>query len=1068
MAVEQELAQSRFELDGNQALNELGKLEAKASEYRATMKGLKKDTEEYKKASSDLSATNKAIDAQREKLGLTGMTYKQLTSLQRELLREMKNSATAGTESYTKLEAKLRDVNEVLTKQKANFTVTKSAFEAMKNQIGGVAVGTIVGNGVQAAMQKVIQIVPEYLSSLKKISDEETQVQKTTNLTDSQYRLLNEQFKNMDTRTPREELRGLAVEAGKLGKESVKDIADFVRQADVINVALGADLGEGAVTQIGKISDIYQEEMLNIASAINEVGANSKASESYQVDFLTRLSGVAPTAKISAAAMLSYGATLENNGQQAELASTALNGFLLDFIKNSEGFGKAVGFSKGELSKLISDKGTNEAFVQWLERLKAGSANSKELLSKLEELGINGARGSNVLLTLANSTKMVREQFEVASTAIASNDSVMKEFNKNNENAAGNIEKIAQRWSKFWSSETLNDGIKNMVGWVERLTRTNLSDTIQQEQIELNGLVVAITSANDTYGTRSALIKELQDKYPNFLGNLNAETVTNDQLKQALVAVNAEYMKKIFLQEQAEKITEFGRQEIELQRKLIEQTKELGKVGKTFRIEQGGEVRYYADDIKLTISSTKTAIAELQKERDEFLKGQNELAKRLGINTNEPTTKTKTKTVDGAGLVGGGDSDGKAEAKQKKLEEANAKAWEAEEANLRRIRDSVDQHNDELIRKLEDQKNEELLKIDQKYNNEILKVGEKQQEMLNNDALTKQQKLELDKAYQDQIDLLEQQRREARNQKESEWKEADFQKQDEIRKQIELMSMSDNDRQIQEELDKYEKLIAAAQKYGIDTTGLYKMMVDHIGAIQMSGNKKLVAEDQKTVKLRIQAQQVLQNSITDLFGVIGSLMSDDAQFQRMITVAKIAIDTGAAISATMAASAENPANATTFGAAGAFQLATGIAKIVAVAAQARAATNVSIPEYTQKGFYYGGETGDENGKFVGRTHAFEYVAPKFVRHEPAVINAIGVIEAYRVNAIRTGQTNVSGQPPQFSNSNPSMSSGTDTNALFGMILQAIHAQGDKKVVLVKTDWDRFNDDDQAITFSAQR
>jgi TP901 family phage tail tape measure protein len=1149
MAVETEVVQSRFELEGNQALNELGKLEMKASsvknemqslqrftdEYVAkskelnkvekafnkvsnelenlkqqgkenteefqklslksndyqqklvaakeALKGVKKETDKWLEASKSLETVNASIATQRKELGLNGLTYKQLSKMQSELSREMKTAATYGTEAYTKLEAKLRDVNEVLAKQKQGFSLTKSAYEAMKNQIGGVAIGTIVGNGVQSAIQSVTAIIPKYIDGLKKIADQEAAVQKTTGLTDSQYRLLNQQFQQMDTRTPREELRGLAVEAGKLGKESVKDIADFVKQADVINVALGTDLGEGAVTQIGKIADIYKVEMLNIASAVNEVGASSKASEAYQVDFLTRLSGVAPTANLSAAAMLSFGATLENNGQNAELASTALNGFFIDFIKNTEAFGKQAGFAKGELSKLIADKGTNEAFVQFLEKLKSSSSGSKELLEKLEALGINGARGSNVLLTLANSTGMVRDQFAIASEAIKSTDSVMQEFNKNNNNAAGDYEKITARIAKAFTFENVNDGVKNLIGNIEKLTRTEMSTYIQREQTDLNLLVGAIKNTNDSYGTRKALIEELQAKFPDFLGNLNAETVTNEQLQAALDLVNKEYVKKIFLQQNSEQMQEFAEKEIDLQKQLFEQTKQLNKEGKQFRVERGGEVRTMAQDIQINISQTKLAINSLKKEREDFLKGQNELAKALGIDSSKPGAKPAGDVVGAPMPIGtGGDTEVKKKAADKeakdkaKREKANADAM----ADLQKHLADVDQYleENEIKRELSrsEKREKELLNLDLHYMGQITKAEEFNTLAQANANLTTEQKIAAQNDYQQRIYQLNLQWIDATAAKEEELRLAEETRKAEIQAQIDLALMDKDAREIANTRSRYEELILLAEENGLSTIAIYEAMYFEIGVLKAKHDAEKLRTETKNQKNLAQLRQAEYEGAKILYAGFKDLLmlaAEDSEaaygIGKVLALAEIFVNQGVAISNAVASGAKAEAQTPSFGARFTAQSAAVIGGILTGISQAVKILNQKPPE--TKGFYMGGETGDENGKFVGRTHANEYVIPSFIRHEPAVMNATGIIESYRQNAMDAGRTsNQSGGVSSGENIQAG-AAGTDMAMVVGLIqetMAVVKQNSMKKVYFVQQDFNDFNEETTKIEFLAQR
>jgi len=74
-----------------------------------------------------------------------------------------------------------------------------------------------------------------------------------------------------------------------------------------------------------------------------------------------------------------------------------------------------------------------------------------------------------------------------------------------------------------------------------------MSEELIKQKANLNNLVLAATSANNTEETRKKLITEIQQKYPSFLKNLDTEKVTNEELKLKLADVNDEYDKKINL-----------------------------------------------------------------------------------------------------------------------------------------------------------------------------------------------------------------------------------------------------------------------------------------------------------------------------------------------------------------------------------------------------------------------------------------------------------------------------------------------------------------------------------------
>lgn len=76
------------------------------------------------------------------------------------------------------------------------------------------------------------------------------------------------------------------------------------------------------------------------------------------------------------------------------------------------------------------------------------------------------------------------------------------------------------------------------------LIQSNSESTLQ-ERSELESLVTAISNTNDNEDLRRRLLDELNKKYPDFLGHIDKEKVTNEQLYAALADVNNQYMLKL-------------------------------------------------------------------------------------------------------------------------------------------------------------------------------------------------------------------------------------------------------------------------------------------------------------------------------------------------------------------------------------------------------------------------------------------------------------------------------------------------------------------------------------------
>lgn len=158
-------------------------------------------------------------------------------------------------------------------------------------------------------------------------------VRKYTGQTDEQVHQMNEDFKRMDTRTAREQLNELAGSAGRLGITSKEMIEEFVDGADKINVALGDDLGKGAVDKIGKLAQMFGEDktkglrgaILATGSAVNELAQNSSANAGYIVDFTADLSGVGIQAGMTQAQLMGLASALDQNMQEEATSATVFS-----------------------------------------------------------------------------------------------------------------------------------------------------------------------------------------------------------------------------------------------------------------------------------------------------------------------------------------------------------------------------------------------------------------------------------------------------------------------------------------------------------------------------------------------------------------------------------------------------------------------------------------------------------------------------------------------------------------------------------------------------------------------
>lgn len=229
-----------------------------------------------RQATAELKAINKELKVKERELKanvnrmealemvlhrLDKATPKQLRDTIKEIYKTL-NSGTVerGSEEW---DAYMHAIRAAKTELK-NLNEEQKAFEKEKGPIerfrkmgerwvGAVTVVKESINAIAAVMSKMRTYVDEFAEMQEHMSG----VVKYTGLSADAVDDLNESFKRLDTRTPRAALNDLAADAGRLGIQSKEDVLDFVDAANQIKVALGEDLGEDAVKNIGKITQLF-------------------------------------------------------------------------------------------------------------------------------------------------------------------------------------------------------------------------------------------------------------------------------------------------------------------------------------------------------------------------------------------------------------------------------------------------------------------------------------------------------------------------------------------------------------------------------------------------------------------------------------------------------------------------------------------------------------------------------------------------------------------------------------------------------------------------------------------
>lgn len=113
-------------------------------------------------------------------------------------------------------------------------------------------------------------------------------------------------------------------------------------------------------------------------------------------------------------------------------------------------------------------------------------------------------------------------------------------------------------------------GIRSMVNAITEFLSVPVSEKLEEERQAFNGVSLSILNAEVGTKARTEAIKKLQQQYPQFLGNLDAEKVTNEQLKPILDQINQSYVIRIALQKQQEKLQPLLEAQAEQENRLAE------------------------------------------------------------------------------------------------------------------------------------------------------------------------------------------------------------------------------------------------------------------------------------------------------------------------------------------------------------------------------------------------------------------------------------------------------------------------------------------------------------------
>ena len=503
---------------------------------------------------------------------------------------DVKNNFKQTEQDASGMNAKLKETTKVSKGLGASIKGATSSLFNMQNLMTGFAVGAIVG-GISAVTGAFSSLVSTFSGFSQSLSG----LQAILGASSSEMEVLSDQAKQLgaSTQFTAQEVVGLQTELAKLGF-TTKEIQASTEAT--LNLASSLDVGLSEAAMLA--GSTLRAFGLDASETSRVVDVMAKSSSQSALDF----SGLQESLKLVAPTSRALGVSLEE--------TTAYLGVLAD--NGLKGSIAGTGLSKSFIQLTKAGIPLNEA----LEKVKNSS---NQLNTAVELVGVVGAKS---LLTLANNAPRI----DKLKTSLDGAEGSAKNLAETRlDNLAGDTTKLGSAWEGFLLSIEDGEGMFNglLRGIVQATTALlnfltptkEISEAMEDERTELFLLEAELQNTNTTSERRVEIITDLQEKYPDYLGNLDAETATNKELSEAIAKVNEELVNKIIIQEKQEEIEEQAAETAEEMKDLLEQQsialENNAKIRKQFA-DRGVSLATSDEDLD-TIGQTRFLLEELEK-----------------------------------------------------------------------------------------------------------------------------------------------------------------------------------------------------------------------------------------------------------------------------------------------------------------------------------------------------------------------------------------------------------------------------------------------------------------------
>lgn len=453
---------------------------------------------EFKKLEKELVSYNSAVtqnvtNTERIRKAINNLSGTSLKELRRALVAA-KSELGKTFENDPNLKKRQQDVKTLQAQiDKLTGSVNKhgNAWSTALKNLTAYAGLFQVFNAVKGTVTSAIKKNFEYSSSL-------TDIRKVSGLTMQDVNKLSEELAKIDTRTSVDGLAQLAYQGAKLGmgKYGVDGMAQFVKAADKINVAIGEEMGEEALPALSKMVETMglipkmgiEKAMLATGSAMFKLSSTSTSTSTNIVEFAKRLTGVSRTAGITTDQLLALGSASDSLFLMPEVSATAMSKFIVALQKNHNLIEKDLGIPDGTIKRMYAAGNAMDAIVMVLEKMR-DKGNMNALGGIFKDLGSDGQRLVTAMVTMSKNVDVLKDHLYESKEAFEEATAVTSEYTMQQQSAAGILDRANNLWEKAFINPDGVESVKSMAqAWYD------MSQMILQSPIFKNTLQAAMWS----------------------------------------------------------------------------------------------------------------------------------------------------------------------------------------------------------------------------------------------------------------------------------------------------------------------------------------------------------------------------------------------------------------------------------------------------------------------------------------------------------------------------------------------------------------------------------------------